>query len=247
MRWSARLPPVSLPPPRRPEVTPGGGHRAAPARSSPRAPTGHHERTIDTRFSRSSKAHSAAVFAPLLVVAFTAVAAADDGGAAAREAGKHFQRGVALYGEADYRAALVEFKRAYTTLPNAAVLYNVGEAEYQLQDYASALTTFERYLGETSGTDSHHAEVEADLDVLRARVGHLAIATVPAGADVSVDDQSVGHDPFDKSLLVSIGRRKVVAAMSGHASVTRYVDVAADDNVSQVTIWRSPAPRRHQR
>ena len=90
-------------------------------------------------------------------------ASADEG---AHEAGKHFQRAVALYGEADYRAALVEFRRAYALSPNAAVLYNVGEAEYQLQDYAGALQTFEHYLTESSPSDAHHAEVESNVNVL---------------------------------------------------------------------------------
>ncbi len=158
-------------------------------------------------------------------------AAAQDAGAM-REAGKHFSRGVALYGEADYRAALVEFKRAYATSPNVAVLYNVGETEYQLQDYAAALTTFERYLTEASASESHRGEVESTMDILRARVGHLTITTSPPGADVTLDDQSVGRTPFERSVLVSIGRRKVIASMSGRAPVTRYVDVAADDNAS---------------
>lgn len=156
---------------------------------------------------------------------------ADDG---TREAGKHFQRGVALYGEADYRAALVEFKRAYAVAPNAAVLYNVGETEYQLQDYASALATFERFLADASSSDPHRNEVESNVEILRSRVGHLSIATAPAGADVSVDDQPLGKTPLERAVLVSIGRRKVVATMNGRPPVTRYVDVAADDNVSVV-------------
>jgi tetratricopeptide (TPR) repeat protein len=159
--------------------------------------------------------------------------------AAGQEAGaaspaKHFQRGVALYGEADYRAALVEFKRAYALAPNVAVLYNVGETEYQLQDYASALTTFEKYLSEASPTEAHRGDVESTLDVLRARVGHLAVATAPPGADVTVDDQAVGKTPFEKSILVSIGRRKVTASMPGRPPVVRYVDIAADDTVPVV-------------
>jgi tetratricopeptide (TPR) repeat protein len=168
----------------------------------------------------------------LAVSALFAGAAAADEAAALREAGKHFQRGVALYGEADYRAALVEFKRAYATSPNVAVLYNVGETEYQLQDYAGALTTFERYLTEAGASEPHRGEVESTMDVLRARVGHLAITSNPPGAEIAVDDQAVGRTPFERSMLVSIGRRKVVASMAGRTAVTRYVDVAADDNVS---------------
>ena len=163
--------------------------------------------------------------------AVTIGAAAQDSDASARDAGKHFQRGVALYGEADYRAALVEFKRAYAQSPNVAVLYNVGETEFQLQDYAAALTTFRRYLAEAASSETHHAEVENNVEVLRSRVGHMNITTVPAGADVTVDDQLVGKTPLDE-VLVSIGHRKVIASLAGRQPVLRYVDVAAEDNVA---------------
>jgi hypothetical protein len=149
-----------------------------------------------------------------------------------RDAGRHFQRAVALYGEADYRAALVEFKRAYAIAPNTAVLYNVGETQYQLQDYAGALTTFERYLAESAQGDGHRAEVENNVEILRARVGHVSIVTIPPGADVTVDDQTAGHTPIDKPILVSIGHRKITASMPGRPAVTRYVDVATDDNLA---------------
>ena len=158
-----------------------------------------------------------------------------------RDAGRHFQRGVALYGEADYRAALIEFKRAYSIAPNAAVLYNVGETQYQMQDYAGALTTFEHYLDEAPPADAHRTDVEASVPILRARVGHLMIATVPAGADVSVDDQPIGRTPLDRpSLLVSVGRRKVTAAVPGRPAMTRFVDVAAEDNAA-VVLQLAPA------
>jgi hypothetical protein len=157
-----------------------------------------------------------------------------------REAARHFQRGVALYGETDYRAALVEFKRAYAIAPNAAVLYNVGETEYQLQDYANALTAFEHFLAEAPPNDPRRGEVESTLDVLHARVGHVTITTVPAGADVTIDEQPVGRTPFEKSILVSIGRRKIVASIPGHPPVTRTIEVATDDNAT-VTLLVAPA------
>src|SRR5688572_20736629 len=65
-----------------------------------------------------------------------------------KDAGRHFQRGVALFSEADYPGALVEFKRANEIAPNAAVLWNIGQTQYQLRNYAAALTTFEKYLNE---------------------------------------------------------------------------------------------------
>jgi hypothetical protein len=179
--------------------------------------------------------------AALVASLATSLARAEDSAPAVRQASKHFQRAVSLYGEADYRAALVEFKRAYALAPNPAVLYNVGETQYQLQDYAGALTTFEHFLAETSPGDGHRTEVESDIEVLRARVGHVSIVTLPPGAEVTIDDQPAGKTPFDRSLLVSIGHRKVVASMTGRPPVTRYVDVAADDNVT-VTLQMPEVP-----
>jgi tetratricopeptide (TPR) repeat protein len=176
-----------------------------------------------------------------LAVFGTTPAWAQDADGVTRDAAKHFQRAVALYGEADYRAALVEFKRAYALVPNAAVLYNVGETEYQLQDYAGALTTFKRYLSEASPTEAHRSEVEGNVEVLRSRVGHLTIQTVPSGADVSIDDQPIGKTPLAEAALVSIGHRKVLATTAGRPPVSRYVDVAAEDNVTVTLTLPPPA------
>jgi tetratricopeptide (TPR) repeat protein len=168
----------------------------------------------------------------LVMAAYPLRAGAQDADDPTHEAGKHFQRAVALYSETDYRAALVEFKRAYAIAPNVAVLYNVGETQYQVQDYAGALSTFTRYLAESSANEPRRAEVESTLQVLRTRVGHLSVVTDPVGADVSIDDQPVGKTPLDDRLVVSVGHRKVTASLAGRSVVTRFVDVAADDNVS---------------
>jgi hypothetical protein len=160
-----------------------------------------------------------------------------------RQASQHFQRGVTLYGEADYRAALIEFERAYALAPNPSVLYNVGETRYQLQDYAAALTAFERFLSEAQPGDTRRTEVESNLDVLRTRVGRVTVTTDPAGADIAIDDEPRGRTPLERPVLVSVGRRKVVATLAGRPSVTRYVDVAAEDNVSlTVSMPEAPSP-----
>lgn len=151
---------------------------------------------------------------------------------ASREAGTHFRRGVELYGEANYAAALVEFKRAYALAPSSAALYDVGEVQFQLQDYAAALQTFTKFLAEFGPNENHHAEVETSVQLLSTRVGRLRVTTVPDGADLTVDDELVGKTPLAEPRLVSVGHRKVVASMAGRPPVTRYVDVAAGDDVT---------------
>jgi len=57
------------------------------------------------------------------------------------EAGKHFQRGVTLYSETDYRGALVEFKRTAALIPNPAVLYNIAYNPDQQSDRSHSIFT----------------------------------------------------------------------------------------------------------
>jgi hypothetical protein len=170
---------------------------------------------------------SIAIVALLAIVGGSASIARAD--VPAKEASKHFQRGVALYGEADYRAALVEFRKAYEIAPNATVLYNIGQTYYQLQNYAAALTTLERYLAEAGSTASHRPEVEQTLEILQSRVGRISVTSNVAGCEIAVDDEHVARSPLREPVLVSIGHRKVTATCDGRPADTRYVDVAAGD------------------
>ncbi|HEX8111502.1 MAG TPA: PEGA domain-containing protein [Kofleriaceae bacterium] len=177
-------------------------------------------------------------------VSLRSMAHAQPAAPASSEAAKHFQRGVTMYNEADYRAALVEFRRAYETAPNAAVLYNIGQTYYQLQNYAAALVALGRYLTEAGPTAPHRREVEQTIDTLQTRVGKVAISTSTPGADVTVDDELVGKTPLEEPVLVSIGRRKITALRDGRVTETRFVDVAAGDTVtvSLAADARTPPP-----
>ena len=197
---------------------------------------------------RSRPRTLAARIVPILAVAITLAAlftlpaaqlAHAETPAAVKKAGKHFQRGVALYNETDYRAALVEFRRAYETAPNSAVLYNIGQTYYQLQSYAQALTTFERYLAESGDAATHKKEVDDTVEILRSRVGKLQLAVNLDGCEISVDDELAGKTPIGEPVLVSIGRRKVIAMCEGRAAETRIVEVAAGD-VLEVKIFLAP-------
>lgn len=147
----------------------------------------------------------------------------------ADDAQVHFRRGVDVYLETNYPAALVEFKRAYEILPNTNLLFNIGQTEYQLQLYADALAAFEQYLRE--GGSPHKAEVESAISVLRTRVGHVRVITSVPGAEVAIDDRSVGATPLAEATTVSIGRRKVTVSAPGRETVTRWVEVASGDDL----------------
>jgi tetratricopeptide (TPR) repeat protein len=190
---------------------------------------------------RAAARVSGLLAALLLWVCAPAPARAQASDEALREAASRFQRGVTLYSQGDYQGALLEFRRAYEITPNGSVLYNIAETEYQLRDYASALTTFERYLVEAGNTDAHRVEVETNIIELRSHVGRLTINTIPRGAEVSVDDRVVGKTPFDSPVVVGVGHVRVTATMPGRTPASREVEVAAQDDLT-VLLQLAPLP-----
>lgn len=150
---------------------------------------------------------------------------------AKEEASRRFKRGIELFGEGDYRAALVEFKRAYELAPNYNVLYNIGNVYFQLQDYANALTSFEKYLSDgSSNIDAkRRADIEKDIEKLRTRVARIDITTSVPDADITIDDLPIGKTPFTKPLIVNPGRHKITATKEGRTTASKTVEVASFD------------------
>ncbi|MBI5535379.1 MAG: PEGA domain-containing protein [Deltaproteobacteria bacterium] len=150
---------------------------------------------------------------------------------AKEEAQRRFEQGKELYEENDFRGALIEFRRAYQLAPNYKLLYTIAQVYYQLQDYASSLQTFEKYLadGGREVTAARKAEVEKEIERLKTRVAKVDISTNVPGATISIDDVEVGTTPFSKPVMVSAGRRKVTASLKGKTPVTRMLDLAGGD------------------
>lgn len=162
------------------------------------------------------------------------------------EAQRRYERGKEFYEENDFRAALVEFQRAYELAPSYRLLYSIAQVQYQLQDYAGALRSFQKYLdeGQAELPAQRRDEVQREVERLRSRVATLDIVTQPVGATVSVDDQPVGRTPLSEPVLVSAGRRKVTAELPGEPPVTRMVDVAGMDTLRvQLDFAPPPTPK----
>jgi hypothetical protein len=152
---------------------------------------------------------------------------------AREEAASRFRKGFELFKEGDYQAALIEFRRAYELAPNYNVLYNIGQVHFQLQDYANALTSLERYLAEGGDKvpDKRKEEVQRDIDKLKARIANLDITTNVPEVEIAIDDVPMGKTPFAKPVMVSAGRHRITATKEGFRTVTRIVEVAGADSL----------------
>jgi hypothetical protein len=147
------------------------------------------------------------------------------------EADAHFKRGIDLYKDGDFAAALIEFRRAYEIEPKYQALYNIGETYFQLNDYANALRTLEKYLKDGGAVvpAARREEVQKEIDKLRTRVATVDVTTNVPDVEIAVDDIAMGKTPLASPLLVSAGRRRITATRAGKPPVTQIVELAGGD------------------
>lgn len=150
------------------------------------------------------------------------------------EAKMRYERGLKLYDEGNYDAARVEMQRAYELAPTYRILYNLGLVHRQLNDYAAALRSFTQYLteGGKKVEPKRRAEVEKYLVDLKAHVATVTVEVDKPGAEVSIDDATVGTSPLPEPVLVNAGKRRITARIAGRPPETKVVTVAGGDAVT---------------
>jgi hypothetical protein len=173
----------------------------------------------------------------------------------------HYERGLQLFNEENYDAALFEFERAYELAPSYKILYNMGRIQRQQNNYAAAMRSYARYLREGGAAvpDDRRKEVESEIAVLKPRVAHIRVTVNVDGADVYSDDTPVctatiesacvGKSPLATPILVNGGRHKITATKQGYAPATSLVSVVGSDEVDVkldlVSYDRPPAPPKN--
>ena len=196
-------------------------------------------RGVRTPRTRSKRLVSTAgVLAFLTSCWISAPAFADDGTGSERqvsksmieEAQRHYTRGIELFKNSIYDAALVEFKRAYEIAPSYKIQYNIGQVSRQLDDYASAVIAYRQYLSEggVNISAARQAEVKAELERIEQWVGRIEVASSSPDAEIVIDDVVVGRTPLS-TMFVNAGRRRVTATLPGHPSLSRIVDLAGGE------------------
>ncbi|MBS2013873.1 MAG: PEGA domain-containing protein [Deltaproteobacteria bacterium] len=146
------------------------------------------------------------------------------------EAQDRFKRGIQLYEEENFTAALAEFRRAYELVPAYQVLYNVARSCYQTRDYVCALKTFDRYLAEGGAAieRTRRDEVEREIALMHRRVVTINLKATK-GATITVDGNAVGEYPLSSPLLVNEGRRQLRATLAGRENVEKMVDLVGGE------------------
>jgi hypothetical protein len=161
------------------------------------------------------------------------------------EARIHYSRGVQLYTDGSYDAALVELERANKLAPSYRILYSIGLVQLKLSDFVGAKSSFERYLadGGAEVPPARKTEVEERLAQITDRIATLDVKVNVADADVLVDDISVGRSPLGHPVLLNPGYHKISSSKAGYTPDARQQGFAGGDKTTiEITLQQIAAP-----
>jgi len=149
------------------------------------------------------------------------------------KAAVRFQRAVEMYREGSYEGALAEFSKAYQLSPSYLVLYNVAQTQYALHDFVGAYKSLMQYMADGAGEipADRRSQVDEMTVKLVGRIAHVQISTNVTGADIRIDDISVGTSPLPGPVPVNVGTRRVTANKAGSPETVRVLTVAGRENV----------------
>jgi tetratricopeptide (TPR) repeat protein len=147
---------------------------------------------------------------------------------ATQDARTRFHRGVQLYNEGSFEAALAEFNKAYQISPNYRLLYNIAQTQFDLHDYVAASRNLGQYMREGAGEipEDRRAQVSDLVRKLEERIGHVEVSCNLDGAEIRIDDIPVGTSPLRVAVPVNAGPRRITAIKTGHPTAVRLITVS---------------------
>jgi hypothetical protein len=121
------------------------------------------------------------------------------------------RRALQLFDRGEHGLALTEFRRAYALAPSFRILYNIALSCVALGDSRGALEAFAGYLrdGGARIPEPRRAEVQAELTRLSKQLAGLSVDVQEAGAELSVDGETLGKGPLVRQLRLNAGRHSV--------------------------------------
>jgi tetratricopeptide (TPR) repeat protein len=142
-------------------------------------------------------------------------------------AADHYDRGVVLYEQGDYQAAVREFVVAYCDKPHPSMFYNIGQAYERMLDFERAVAYFERFILDSDEREPNRKRAAIRVDVLRGLPARILVATVPPGGEVTLSGETGvtararanGSDPIE----VRKGVYTMRVELAGHEPVVQRV------------------------
>jgi hypothetical protein len=139
------------------------------------------------------------------------------------------REGIELRRARDDLSALKRFQQAYEISKSPKAIAQVGLAEQALGRWATADKHLHQALQSVDDPwiQKYRSAIDQALAVVSTHVGRLDVTGRPAGADVRVDGELVGHLPLTEPITVTAGGLALEVRAAGHLPIVRATTVAA--------------------
>lgn len=160
------------------------------------------------------------------------------------EARLHYERGVALFDESQFDAALAEFEAAHALTSRPSLLFNIGQIHARLGHAVESTEAFSRYLAEARDiAPERRVLVETELATQRARIARVLVNVDVEGALLSIDDVERGTSPAAAPISIGAGEHVLVVAADGHeTSRQRFRIAGGEERTIDVHLVRTVVP-----
>lgn len=141
---------------------------------------------------------------------------------------------VADWDAGNYLDALDKFSEAYRLYPTPSLRYNVARVLSDLGRDVEALETFEAFLAEVGdGADPAALGVaKARVDVLRRKVGWIAVRCTTVETEVSLDGRPLGTCAALRPIRVERGAHQLTAQRPGFIPLVASAQVQGGETVT---------------
>jgi len=148
------------------------------------------------------------------------------------EAKTRFKRGVQLYTEGAFEAALAEFLRSRELYATRSNRTNVGYALKKLKRFDEALDALEAVQKDfPDGTQEERDALAKEVSDLRQLIGFVDIRSSEADANIVLDGTSRGKSPLSGPVRVGAGSHVIRVSKEGFLPFEMRVDVAGKQTV----------------
>lgn len=148
------------------------------------------------------------------------------------QAAQRFDRGLQLFNEGDNAGALAEFKQTYALMPNPIVLFNIGLVYAAMGRPVDAVDALTPVVDSATLSAEQRERAQKTLEDQQARIGRIAVTTVPVGARIDVDGVEVARTPLTAPLRVPEGSHVIGAVAEGYAHARKEIIVAGNADAS---------------
>ena len=151
-----------------------------------------------------------------------------------------FEAAKLLANDGDFAGALIKFQTAYDAAHDVRLLWNVAFCQKNLRHYAKVVATLKRYVDEGAATLSAADKKDAQdlIATIEPFTTRATITVNESGAQISVDDVTVGTSPLPAPVVLDLGERHLKVTKDGFKPYEKTVPVGAPPTWLAVALGR---------